>query len=264
METNRTLRILAVLFALLAISNLAKPLALSVEQGFVFFGRRLTGTPNMIAAWAFAVFLASYAAALWRERPQALPMGIAYAGYVTANLFLFQLRMPPADGAEAKLFGILYTIFALGFSWGAVAAMLQAGFAHIEQAPGRVLLRSAALLFALMALSNLLKPFAYTEGVGFVLLGQRLQGTPNTIAALLFSAFLAVYAWSIWKERRMAVGLGAFYSLYVIANLVLWNFRKPEGPSPPLLFTLPYLVSAIGVSAGAAALLWRYRARLQG
>ena len=73
----KPLRILAVLFALLAVSNLTKPLGMSVEQGFVFFGRRLTGTPNLIAAWAFAVFLFGYAAALWRERTAALPMGVA-------------------------------------------------------------------------------------------------------------------------------------------------------------------------------------------
>ena len=75
----KPLRVFAVLFALLAVSNLTKPLGLSVEQGFVFFGRRLSGTPNLIAAWSFAVFLFAYAAALWRERTQALPMGIAYA-----------------------------------------------------------------------------------------------------------------------------------------------------------------------------------------
>lgn len=257
----KPLRILAVLFALLAVSNLTKPLGYSVEQGFVFFGRRLTGTPNWIAAWAFAAFLFAYAAALWRERTQALPMGIAYAAYVTANLFLFQLRMPAIEG-NARLFGIVYSVLALGFSWGAVVAMLRAGFARIDDVPGRVLLRTFALLFALMALSNLLKPFAYTETVGFVLFGQRLTGTTNVVVALVFAGFLAVYAQSIWAERRRAFPLGVAYAIYVVANLVLWSFRKPEGTVTPLVFMLPYIVSAIGVSSGAAYLLWRQRARL--
>lgn len=258
----KPLRILAVLFALLAVSNLAKPLGMNVEQGFVFFGRRLSGTPNLIAAWAFAAFLFAYAAALWRERTQALPMGIAYAAYVTANLFLFQLRMP-AVGTNAVVFGIVYSVVALGLSWGAVAAMIRAGFASRDSVPGRVVLRAFALLFAVMALSNLLKPFAYTETVGFVLFGQRLSGTPNVVAALIFAALLATYAQSIWAERRRALPLGVAYAIYVVANLVLWSFRKPEGTVTPLVFMLPYIVSAVGVSSGAAYLLWKQRARLE-
>lgn len=257
----KALRVLAVLFGLLAISNLSKPLGTSVEQGFVFFGRRLDGTPNLIAGWSFAVFLAVYARALWREQVEALPMGMAYAGYVAANLFLFQLRTPAVTG-NAKLFGIAYTIFAIGASWGAVVLMLRDGYAERDGVPGRVLLRAFALLFALMALSNVLKPFAYTETTGFVLLGQRLTGTPNVVAALVFAAFLAVYARSIWTEHRRALPLGVAYAAYVIVNLVLWNFRAPEGSVTPLIFGLPYLMSAIGVSSGAAFLLSRYRDRL--
>jgi len=257
----KPLRILAVLFALLAVSNLTKPLGMTAEQGFVFFGRRLTGTPNLIAAWAFAVLLFAYATALWRERTAALPMGIAYAAYVSANLFLFQLRMPVIEG-NARVFGIVYTVLALGFSWGSVALMLRAGFARRDGVPRRVVLRSAALLFASIALSNLLKPFAYTETVGFVLLGQRLTGTPNVVAALAFTAFLAVYAQSIWAERRRALPLGVAYAVYVVVNLVLWNFRKPAGTVTPLAFMLPYLVAAIGVSSGTAYLLWKERSRL--
>ena len=51
-ETKRgqALSIFAVLFALLAVSNLLKPLQLGGEQitGFVFFGQRLAGTANTI------------------------------------------------------------------------------------------------------------------------------------------------------------------------------------------------------------------------
>jgi hypothetical protein len=257
------LRAFAVLFALLAVSNLLKPLGLDEKTGFVFMGRRLEGTPNLIAGWSFALYLAWYAASLWKEKASALPIGIAYGAYVAANLFLFMLRMPAPTGGQ-RIFGIVYTVVALGGAWGAVWAMVRAGYAGRDAAPGRILLRSFALLFALMALSNLLKPFAYTDTVGFVLLGQRLEGTANAIAALVFSGLLAVYAWSIWTENRRALALGIAYAAYVVVNLVLWNFRKPEGSDAPLLFAIPYLISAIGVSGGAAALLWKHRARFEG
>jgi hypothetical protein len=256
----KLLRVFAVLFGLLAFSNFLKPFGMSSDTGFVFMGHRLDGTPNLIAGWTFAIFLAWYAAALWRERTAALPIGIAYASYVTANLYLFTIRAPTPTG-NAAIFGIVYTILALVTSWGAVVAMYQSGYALREPA-GRVLLRAFALLFAWMALSNTLKPFAHDANTGFVLFGDRLAGTPNVIAALIFASMLATYAASIWNEKSLALKLGVAYAAYVIINLVLWNFRKPEGADVPLLFALPYLASAIGVSSGAALLLWRHRERL--
>src|SRR4051812_31954620 len=135
----KTLRAFAVLFALLAVSDFLKPVLESGQTGFVFLGRRLSDTPNMIAATAFGVFLVCYASALWRRSAAALPLGLAYAGYVTANLFLFTLRQPAPTGNE-KIFGILYMIFALGGAWGAVWAMVREGFAHMDPAPGRIVL----------------------------------------------------------------------------------------------------------------------------
>lgn len=257
----KLLRIFAALFGLLAISNFLKPFEFSADQGFVFMGRRLDGTPNLIAGWSFGVLLSCYASALWRGKAAALPIGIAYASYVTANLYLWVLRQP-APPPDQAWFGIVYMIVALGTSWGAVLAMLKAGFLSRDPAPGRVLLRSFALLFAWMALSNTLKPFEDTANTGFVLLGERLSGTPNTVAGPSFAALLAVYAASIWRESSLALKLGLFYAGYVIANLVLWNFRKPEGSDATLLFAIPYLLSAIGVSSGAAYLLWKHRERL--
>lgn len=255
-----TLKVCAGLIGLLVISNLLKPWG-AEGQGFVFFGRRLEGTPNWIAAWSFAVFQAAYVRAMWRQRSEALPMGIAYACYVVANLFLFQQRMAPVD--NNPIFGMIYVGIATSVTWGAVLLMLRDGYAVRDAAPGRLALRSFALLFALMALSNLLKPFAYTDTVGFVFLGQRLAGTPNLIAALLFSSFLASYAWSIWNERKIAVTMGIAYAGYVLLNLTLWNFRQPAGTDTPMWFAVPYLISAIGVSSGAAFLLRRHGDRFQ-
>ena len=258
----KALRVFAVLFALLAISNFLKPITADEHTGFVFLGRRLTDTPNLIAGLAFGAYLAWYSYSLWLEKAAALPLGIAYAGYVTANLFLFTLRQPPPSTTNQMVFGIVYTIIALGCAWGAVWLMIRQGFARRDAAPGRVLLRSFALLFALMALSNVLKPFAYSPDTGFVLFGHRLVDGANTIAALVFAGILAVYAASIWLEKRAALAIGIAYALYVVANLVLWNFYKPPGVNTPLVFGIPYLVTAIGVSSGAAYLLWRHRERL--
>jgi hypothetical protein len=45
-----TLTILAMLLALMALSNFGKPFAHNPGVGFVFFGTRLSGAANMIVA----------------------------------------------------------------------------------------------------------------------------------------------------------------------------------------------------------------------
>lgn len=255
------LRGFAVLFGLLAVSNLIKSLGFVEGWAFVFMGRRLTGLPNLIAGMSFGVFLGSYALSLWRARSHALPLGIAYAAYVSANVYLFQLRLPSMEG-EVKLFGPLYILLATGTAWGSVVAMLRGGLDLSDVPGGRTLLRAFALLFSWMALSNFLKPFAYGATVGFVLLGERLTGTANVIAAVAFSAYLATYAHAIWNERSHALPMGVAYAVYVVLNLALWNVRKPEGSDAPLLFVIPYLISAVGVSSGAAYILYSHRERL--
>ena len=111
----------AVLFAVLAISNLLKPLQIGGEQtGFVFLGERLTGIANTIAGPVFGVFLAAYAAGIWGMRRFALPMGRLYAAYVLLNLVLFPFRTPPPPGAGTgwRIFGLVYAAVAIGVSVG--------------------------------------------------------------------------------------------------------------------------------------------------
>lgn len=50
-----------------------------------------------------------------------------------------------------------------------------------------------AVLFAILAVSNLLKPLQLNESTGFVLFGSRLSGMPNTIAAIVAGLYLLVY-----------------------------------------------------------------------
>jgi hypothetical protein len=117
------LRIFAVFFGLLAISNMSKPLELTHEVGFVFLGRRLRGTADLLVAPLFGAYLAAYAYGLWNARRFALPMGILYAGWVPLNMYLFTIRSPEEMGVNS-LFGVKYMIVAMGISWGAMIALM--------------------------------------------------------------------------------------------------------------------------------------------
>lgn len=119
----RALRVFAVLFALLALSNFSKPLELQPEHGFVFLGRRLQGAPDVFVAPVFGAYLATYAYGLWNARWFALPMGIAYAGWVPLNMYLFTVRSPEELGTNS-LFGVTYMILATSVSLGAAIALM--------------------------------------------------------------------------------------------------------------------------------------------
>jgi hypothetical protein len=117
----------AILFGLLGVSNLLKPAHLGDQTGFVFFGKRLAGTPNAIAGPLFGLYLLAYAIGIWGMRGWALPMGVAYATYVVVNLVLFNVRTgpPPGAGVGYQIFGLVYAVVAIGVSAG--TAWLLAG-----------------------------------------------------------------------------------------------------------------------------------------
>jgi hypothetical protein len=118
---DRTLTIAAVLFGVLAVSNLLKPLQLGGDQtGFVFLGARQTGSANTVLGVVFGLYLAVYAYGIWTMRRWALPMAWAYAAYVAINLVLFPFRTPPPPGAGLgwQVFGIVYAAVALGVTIG--------------------------------------------------------------------------------------------------------------------------------------------------
>ena|SRR5260221_3009165 len=126
-----------------------------------------------------------------------------------------------------------------------------------------VLLTIFAVLFALLAISNFMKPLQMQPGVGFVFLGKRLSGLPNLIMGPLFGILLAAYAYGIWTMRRFALPLGYFYAAYVIVNLVLYLTLNHGELGTTTLSMVGYLVVAIGVSSGAAIILHRRRAELR-
>jgi hypothetical protein len=133
----------------------------------------------------------------------------------------------------------------------------------MDQPKRGALLTIFALLFALLALSNLSKPLEWGETTGFVLFGFRLSGLANAIVGPLFGIFLAVYAYGIWKMKRWAMPMSHAYATYVVINLLIWNLRyPPTEQSYGLGFMLIYLIIAIGVSVGAAIVLTRRREEL--
>lgn len=123
-------------------------------------------------------------------------------------------------------------------------------------------LRVFAGLFALLAVSNALKPLKLGDSVGFVLFGTRLDGTANLIAGPLFAVYLAVYAYGILNQRKFALGMGVAYAIYVVVNLVTWTLYAPQAAESGMLFGLVYTAIAVGVSSGAAYLLYQARDEL--
>lgn len=119
-----------------------------------------------------------------------------------------------------------------------------------------------AILFAILAVSNLLKPLQLNESTGFVLFGARLSGMPNTIAGILAGLYLLVYAYGIWHMKRFVVGMAHAYALYVILNLLLFMYSDDVEDGELGLFYLLYSVVAIGVSLGSAIILTKRKAEL--
>ena len=129
-----------------------------------------------------------------------------------------------------------------------------------EQTSRGTLLTICAVLFAVLAVSNSLKPLQVGDNTGFVFLGERLTGTPNFVLGPLFGSYLAVYALGIFRMRRFALGMAYGYALYVIINLVMWTIRATDPTNP--LFGIAYIFVAVGVSSGAAFLLTQRKAAL--
>lgn len=118
-----------------------------------------------------------------------------------------------------------------------------------------------AALFAILAVTNLLKPFKLLgDETGFVLFGTRLTGSANAVAGPLFGVFLLVYAWLIFTLHPAALPVGIAYAVYVVLNLALFYYRtETPGGLGYLAFGVVYAAVAVGVSAGAVWQLLQMR-----
>ena len=115
----------AILFGVLAVSNLLKPLQLGGAQhtGFVFFGHRTSGTSNAILGPLFGIYLLVYAVGIWRLRRFVLPMAYAYAAYVIVNMIAFTVRGEGEPGVGYVIFSVVYALVAIGVSGGAALVL---------------------------------------------------------------------------------------------------------------------------------------------
>lgn len=138
-----------------------------------------------------------------------------------------------------------------------------------EQTERGTLVSVFAVLFAILAVSNLLKPLQILgDETGFVLFGTRLTGTANLIAGPLAGLYLLAYAYGIWQMKRFAVGMAHVYALYVVLNLLLFLYKgQPDAAEPPSVmasvFFAAYSIVAVGVSAGAAIILTKRKHELR-
>ena len=129
------------------------------------------------------------------------------------------------------------------------------------------LLTILAVLMAILAISNFMKPIGQTmqpeSSAGFVFFGQRLHGVANAIMGPLFGLLLLAYAYGVWNRRRWVVPLAVAYAVYVVLNLILFVRSPPPGPEQSVGFMFAYAVVAIGVSSGGALYLMRNRDALR-
>jgi len=117
-----------------------------------------------------------------------------------------------------------------------------------------------ALLFALLAISNFLKPFHLDPNAGFVFLGTKLTGTANAIMGPLFGIILLVYAYGIWSMRKFALPIAYIFLLWVLLNGTLFTLKNQS--TQPLAANLVAAIVGIGVPLAAAIVLHRRRADL--
>ena len=98
-----------------AVSILLTPFQIGGEEtGFVLFGTRLAGTPNVITG----LYLLVYVYGIWNMKRFAVGMAHAYALYVILNLLMFMFR--DAEGADQLgiLGSTVYSGITVGVSLG--------------------------------------------------------------------------------------------------------------------------------------------------
>jgi hypothetical protein len=132
----------------------------------------------------------------------------------------------------------------------------------MEQPKRGAMLTIAAILFALLALSDFLKPLTENDRTGLVLFGVRLHGLADAILAPLLGLILLAYAVGIWRMRRYAMPLGWLYATFVTANIILFRIFNPPPNQRAMLLGIGFMIVAIAFTAGAAIILTRRKSEL--
>ena len=112
---STVLRVLAAMIAIRGVGNALK--RFGTGSGLVVFGRLLPADTPL--APLLGVGMLAYAWGLWTAAGWAVPLGVAYALFATANLLLFPLRTGLPPGLAPGLYAV-YVVFGIALSWGAV------------------------------------------------------------------------------------------------------------------------------------------------
>jgi hypothetical protein len=127
--------------------------------------------------------------------------------------------------------------------------------------PG-VLLTIAAVLYALLAVSDFLKPLTENDRTGIVVFGFRQHGLADAILGPLLGLILLAYATGILLMRRFAIPLGWVYAAFVIVNMVLFRIFNPPKTEHDVIFGFGFMLIAIAITVGTALILTRRRSEL--
>ena len=117
---SNALNVLAVLFAGRGVLNLLK--RFRTGTGMVFFGHLLP--PETLVAPLVGVSMILYAWGLWTRAAWAIPLGVAYAVFATANLLLFSVYNVMPERIPIWAYGI-YVVGGIALSWGSVWLLLR-------------------------------------------------------------------------------------------------------------------------------------------
>jgi hypothetical protein len=117
---SNALNVLAVLFAGRGVLNLLK--RFRTGTGMVFFGHLLP--PETLVAPLVGVSMILYAWGLWTRAAWAIPLGVAYAVFATANLLLFPVYNVMPERIPIWAYGI-YVVGGIALSWGSVWLLLR-------------------------------------------------------------------------------------------------------------------------------------------
>ena len=121
MTRANVLKLLGLLVALRSLGNLFK--RFGSGSGLVVFGA--LWPPDTLLAPILGVLMLLYGYGLWTQAAWALPLGVAYAVFATANLVLFPSVTGLSPGIPPWAYGV-YAVVGIVFVWAAVWLLAQA------------------------------------------------------------------------------------------------------------------------------------------
>ena len=101
-------KVVAMVVGIRALMNLGKPLR---AGHLVFFGKLLSGIPNLILAPALGIYMLVLVYGMWTLRRFALPMSVAYTVFVIFNIVLFPVFQTIPGGWSVGAYAVSFGFF---------------------------------------------------------------------------------------------------------------------------------------------------------